>query len=286
VKMFTSLDSYDGAGRMVVEMHEGLKSATEDTTDATDDADVATKDFTAALQANADATNEARDARRSAADATFALHEAEKKLSESLSTVTDRLNEADGNLLEQRSILEGVAQDAIAVADAQVRIAQETATAGGAVLTAKQQSDLFRSSLQSQADQLSGPSRQAVLDYIATLNAIPRNITTRANLDTGGVFRHARGTSSAPGGLALVGEEGPELVAMPRGAQVFPAGQTAAMLNGTGSGSAMGAAGAAGGPVYQITVNAGLGANGKEIGDVIINEIKKAERRRGPGWRT
>jgi tape measure domain-containing protein len=37
-----------------------------------------------------------------------------------------------------------------------------------------------------------------------------------------GLNKHAAGTNFAPGGLSLVGENGPELVGMPRGAQVVP----------------------------------------------------------------
>lgn len=40
----------------------------------------------------------------------------------------------------------------------------------------------------------------------------------------------ARGTNNFRGGLALVGERGPELVALPRGSQVYPNGQTQQML--------------------------------------------------------
>lgn len=40
----------------------------------------------------------------------------------------------------------------------------------------------------------------------------------------------AGGTSFAPGGMALVGERGPELVSLPRGAQVYPAPATRSML--------------------------------------------------------
>ena len=36
--------------------------------------------------------------------------------------------------------------------------------------------------------------------------------------------RYARGTSFHPGGLALVGERGPEIVDLPRGAAVYPTG--------------------------------------------------------------
>jgi hypothetical protein len=40
----------------------------------------------------------------------------------------------------------------------------------------------------------------------------------------------AKGTNSAPGGLALVGEQGPELVNLPRGSQVIPNGPTKGLL--------------------------------------------------------
>ena len=46
----------------------------------------------------------------------------------------------------------------------------------------------------------------------------------------------ARGTSYAPGGVALVGEQGPELINLPRGSQVFPTPQTHQMLNNIGQG--------------------------------------------------
>lgn len=59
-------------------------------------------------------------------------------------------------------------------------------------------------------------------------------------LDLGGLFSSiipgfATGTSYAPGGLAMVGERGPELVNLPRGSQVIPNGQTERMMAG-GSG--------------------------------------------------
>lgn len=42
----------------------------------------------------------------------------------------------------------------------------------------------------------------------------------------------AVGTNYAPGGMALVGERGPEMVSLPRGARVTPAAQTAQMFGG------------------------------------------------------
>lgn len=48
--------------------------------------------------------------------------------------------------------------------------------------------------------------------------------------------RFAVGTRNAPGGLALVGERGPELINLPSGSQVIPAAQTSNMLGGVGGG--------------------------------------------------
>jgi TP901 family phage tail tape measure protein len=54
---------------------------------------------------------------------------------------------------------------------------------------------------------------------------------------TGSLLSHfASGTMSARGGLAVVGERGPELVAMPRGSRVWPAGETRNMLGRSGGG--------------------------------------------------
>jgi hypothetical protein len=51
-----------------------------------------------------------------------------------------------------------------------------------------------------------------------------------------GIFGHANGTPSAPGGWTMVGERGPELVNMPRGAQVLSAQETRGVMSGGGSG--------------------------------------------------
>ena len=52
------------------------------------------------------------------------------------------------------------------------------------------------------------------------------------NLSSQNAF--AVGTRNAPGGMALVGERGPELVNLPRGSQVIPAAQTSQMMGGVG----------------------------------------------------
>jgi uncharacterized protein YfkK (UPF0435 family) len=62
---------------------------------------------------------------------------------------------------------------------------------------------------------------------LVALGALIKNTTTPRN-------RFAVGTRNAPGGMALVGERGPEMISLPRGSQVLPAAQTANMMGGVG----------------------------------------------------
>lgn len=64
---------------------------------------------------------------------------------------------------------------------------------------------------------------------LVTLGSLIKSATASQN-------RFAVGTRNAPGGMALVGERGPELVNLPRGSQVIPAAQTSNMLGGAASG--------------------------------------------------
>jgi len=71
----------------------------------------------------------------------------------------------------------------------------------------------------------------------------------------GRIPSYADGTSGHPGGMAIVGEKGPELVSLPRGASVLPATQTASLL-GSVPGYAGGVGdvlGAIGGTIKSMT---------------------------------
>jgi hypothetical protein len=85
----------------------------------------------------------------------------------------------------------------------------------------------------------------------------------------------ASGTDYAPGGLSVAGENGPELINLPRGAQVFNASKTAAMLgmaanNGAANGNGL---------TVHIAVDArgaqmGVGAEvGRALADFSRNEL-------------
>jgi hypothetical protein len=60
---------------------------------------------------------------------------------------------------------------------------------------------------------------------LVALGSLIQSTTARQN-------RFAVGTRNAPGGLALVGERGPEMINLPSGSQVIPAAQTSNMLGG------------------------------------------------------
>lgn len=76
---------------------------------------------------------------------------------------------------------------------------------------------------------------------------------------SGGLGLYADGTESAPGGIAMVGERGREIVNLPRGSQVIPNHRTESLLaaaNNNRGGSGRGGAG-----VMNINI---MGANGDE----------------------
>jgi len=79
-------------------------------------------------------------------------------------------------------------------------------------------------------------SLDGIKDKTITINAVytgGRSAAKGAG-GSGGMTAFAGGTDFAPGGLALVGERGPEIVNLQRGAQVIPAGRTEVLLNGGG----------------------------------------------------
>ena len=75
------------------------------------------------------------------------------------------------------------------------------------------------------------------------------------------------------GGVTLVGERGPELVNLPRGSVVTPNDRIGNYMQ---SGSHV--------VNYSVTVNAGIGTDGAQVGAEIVRYIKEYERRNGKRW--
>lgn len=105
----------------------------------------------------------------------------------------------------------------------------------------------------------------------------PTNVSRAQALGAGLAPGTAKGGFTAMPGLQWVGEKGPELLSMPKGATVTPIPQhmraEAMMGANTGGGN--------GGNTYAITVNAGMGTNGTQVGQEIIKAISQFERGNG-----
>jgi tape measure domain-containing protein len=69
------------------------------------------------------------------------------------------------------------------------------------------------------------------LDVLSSVRAAPGTAPKGYGRPGGAMAAFASGTNYAPGGLALVGEQGPEIVDLPRGSKVYTNSQTSQMLN-------------------------------------------------------
>ena len=88
---------------------------------------------------------------------------------------------------------------------------------------------------------------------------------------------HARGTDYHPGGIALVGEEGPEIALLPRGTAVIPHKKSMDILNGKTPAYAGGIGNIGVGNTYNITVSSRDMQNVAQV--VKVNERARQEAR-------
>jgi uncharacterized protein YlxW (UPF0749 family) len=216
-------------------------------------------------------------------NATLDLNSAYAAYQESVLATTALLQDSEATDREKEQALrdlrsEELATAASALATAQAYAAEKGAAEGSAASAQLQKEKLQE--LQAQFPEL----RDEIQQYINKLNAVPGVIRTRFEITATGatvtphgdfigipVGARAGGGPIGPG-LTLVGEKGPEILSLGSGAHgnVIPNNQLGTM----------------GATVFNVTVNAGMGADGKEIGDVIVDKIRQYERRNGPGWRT
>jgi len=209
-----------GVGSNLLDVRDAVDNAARSTEDATD----ATDDNTDALGDNAEALDLA--ARR--ADATEAAY---KRMSDQLSERSAYLNVQDGladvraefaetgEVSERTSI--AMQEDLIAYGEEVGNIPAETVTRISALIA------------QGDFDRAEAIIANLVRTRTAQLRIVPiktGGITYRDQNGNVVAQATARGTDFARGGLTLVGEEGPEIVEMPRGARVHTAQATRAMM--------------------------------------------------------
>lgn len=112
----------------------------------------------------------------------------------------------------------------------------------------------------------SGEIESAMKSVSTSVGNIQSSVTD-VQTNYSNVPRYARGTSFHPGGRAVVGEEGPELVDLPAGTRVYNARQTSRLLSGGETNN------------YYITIDA---KSVKEFNDVVrIAQNQKSSIRQG-----
>lgn len=124
-------------------------------------------------------------------------------------------------------------------------------------------------------------ARDAISSLLSDLGRLAAEAAFRSILTAGlGGFRipgFANGTSFAPGGLAWVGERGPELVRLPRGSQVFSSEESRRMGGGVAMSVTINAQGAQVGVAEQLA--AAMASLGPELRRQAVAAVRDASRR-------
>lgn len=125
----------------------------------------------------------------------------------------------------------------------------------------------------SAARQLASPfvsAYNAARNLLSTLGSIASRITSMPSMPSINIPGFAGGTESAPRGLAMVGERGPELVAFRGGERVYSHAQSVAMIRGTST---------AGGTSIIVNVHGrATAADGQEV----VDALRRWSRTNGP----
>jgi TP901 family phage tail tape measure protein len=150
-----------------------LETQTEDLTSALEDEQKALQDATRAATEKRNAVDAMADAQRASTDSVFAHRRAQQTFREQLETTNKAINDQSLSADEQQIALDDLAISAGRVADAAVEVAKKQAEARGETLSGAAATKTFNQSMIEQAAQASGPTRQAIIDYIAEVNNIP-----------------------------------------------------------------------------------------------------------------
>lgn len=145
---------------------------------------------------------------------------------------------------------------------------------------AKAKNDAMRGALEELGRTLApgSPEYQALQGWIALLGKIPADKTTRIGATYVGNTPGASVTGARRGfadGGTVPGPKGSPQLVVAHGGETFvpthkPGFDTSKM----------------GGPTYNVTINAGVGADGYAVGQQFVQAIKEYERHAGTGWRS
>jgi hypothetical protein len=272
------------AGGNLEPVIEALKDAIDEKRAADADAEEAAKEHTEALEDQMKATDDLYSSKLKLVGGDIAVRDSQREAAEAVAALNTLTAEGKGGTDEYAVAQDAAAQALIdsAAAASEYEISQREAN--GETLSGESKTNNYIGKLKDLAATLgpNDPLRAQLAGYIAELEAIKPEYNTRLNLRITGATvtsdgdligvsgPRASGGPVSSGQTYLVGEQGPELLTMGGNGYVTPNSQLAA----------------AGASPIILTVNAGMGADGKEIGDVIVGKLREYERRNGPGWRS
>ena len=150
----------------------GVATATGETAAANEGAGSAADAHNTILENLRDTLIEQADAARASVDADFALRDAARDAAKASEDYAAAVKESGGESVEAAAALDDATESHLALADAEVRSADEAYRAAGAQLTQAQKLDISNRSLLQQVATLEGPEKQALLDHIGRLNGI------------------------------------------------------------------------------------------------------------------
>lgn len=218
--------------------------------------------LSAVIATFADGSTESVNAIAGMAEATdeelAAMVESYNKLQEQQKTTSDSLADLCTEFSTQMAQLaEDFSTQVEALDLSEEASANGVATMQGFIDGANSMSGSVKAAYTSLGNQAVAALRQAVQS--ASITATVNVVTSTSNA-------YATGTDYAARGVALVGEEGPELVYFKGGEQVIPARKTAQMMNGNISVSV----------APKITVNGASESTGTIIADTIVAQVISA----------
>jgi hypothetical protein len=191
-----------------------------------EDAARGTDGFAAALEEEKLSAEETEDALQGLLDATIGFvnssigaDNAAHTFAESLSEVQEKYAELVGATREHgrssdeakeaqdalNEAVRGARDDAQGLAEAQVRLASDRATAAGTTLSAAEAERIYLESLRNSAGQATGPTKQAVLDLIGTYNSIPTERKTALRADASQAIAEVQRFGREVGALEKLG---------------------------------------------------------------------------------
>jgi hypothetical protein len=206
----------------------------------TDEAKRSSDNLSASLNAQKQATKDLIDQELSQIDKMYAARKADGDAVDSAAALVAVLK-------DKKSTIKDVANATDAAFDAAMAASKADAVVGGAALDSKAGVDGQIKSLEAQAATLApgSPLLTRINEYIRLLKNVPTTVPTTFVTHMSGNFQsgntagsvygnNASGTQNAPAGLSWVGEQGPELIRLSGGEQIFPAGVSRAMARGAG----------------------------------------------------